>query len=233
MITPEMISDAKSGNANALLAEMEPRIQRAVRKFGPDAPDLAQEARVAVWESIGVLRSEEPAPCAAYLGIIIDSAVRTSRLNARGVGIGVAHIFSRALAQSEGDVDAAFELSQRKDVFGEKRLSRNAAEDAREAWRWTTSLDTPFGERESTLYDVLPMGAHRETPENQHAIEQVKRTLLNLGPSKRKILILAYGLGGNAPLSDEEIAQRMGTRVRTVQNERARAKRQFAMYFRP
>lgn len=77
-----------------------------------------------------------------------------------------------------------------------------------------------------SLHQLIP---DKNTPENDQAahIEELKEGLskafLNLNRTERRILSLAYGLGGGSPKSDAEIGVEIGMRTERVKNFRNRS----------
>jgi RNA polymerase primary sigma factor len=87
----------------------------------------------------------------------------------------------------------------------------------------TISLETPIGERESLLKELIP-DTSEMTPEKTAALanlrEQLKKAIQNLNPKERQVISLRYGLENGIMYTLEEIGKIFGiTRERVRQIE--------------
>ena len=123
----------------------------------------------------------------------------------------------RELVQDIGRQPSSAEIGKQLD------LSPDKVEELLELARETVSLEAPMGDTEASLADFIE-DEHTRQPDQLTARkimkEDLRKTLDGLPERERKIIELRYGLGGNDPMTLEQVGQVFGvTRERIRQME--------------
>jgi RNA polymerase primary sigma factor len=123
----------------------------------------------------------------------------------------------RELVQDIGRQPSAAEIGKQLDLPPDK------VEELLELARETVSLEAPMGDTEASLADFIE-DEHTRQPDQLTARkimkEDLRKTLDGLPDRERKIIELRYGLGGNDPMTLEQVGQVFGvTRERIRQME--------------
>lgn len=113
-----------------------------------------------------------------------------------------------------------------EEVAAELDMDPEKVSGLRMASRLPSSLDQPIGEDGDNMLGDLILDKAAEDPQEagvQRALAvEVEHLLKHLAPRERKVLSLRFGLGGNTPLSLEEIGANIGLtreRVRQIEAE--------------
>ena len=111
-----------------------------------------------------------------------------------------------------------------EEIAGEVEMSHERVESIMEIAQQPASLDTPIGEDDgATLADFIADPDHNQPTERvaDNLVREDLQTLLDsLGKKERAVLELRYGLGGQRPMTLNEVGQHFGlTRERIRQIE--------------
>jgi RNA polymerase primary sigma factor len=114
------------------------------------------------------------------------------------------------------------------EIAEEANLSLEHALDVRAAARASVSLDQPIGdENDAVLGDFVADGEPLPEVEVEHVLrrDSVRLALDGLPERERQVIVLRYGLDGDAPETLEQISRRIGLtreRVRQIQEQSLR-----------
>jgi RNA polymerase primary sigma factor len=138
----------------------------------------------------------------------VQNRARTIR-----VPIHVADLERRA-ARTERELTAKLERQPTEEEVAEAaKIPLQRLREAREALRTVSSLDRPVGEdRDATLGDLVAGEGGDPVTELAVALEDttLERALERLPDLERRVVELRFGLGGNEPLSLENVRAELG-----------------------
>jgi RNA polymerase sigma factor (sigma-70 family) len=242
-LTAQQIADAKAKDIDAVTAVVRATEERVLQlaakyattggKFDRDlSEDLAQQGRIAVWESINRFAGTDVAQFFTFIdktlkGLMSDARRAETR---QGVSAATAARFERALSKADGDKYKAEELVAQEDVMGKHKLSPEMAYAARLAYEGVEYLNAPMwcagthsqGEYEAfthtigqKLADEHAVPADLEEPSDidqdrrKATARRVHRTLAQMGEQQRVVLSAMTGIdpvGDYGTDHDDELA---------------------------
>ncbi len=254
-LTPEQISGAQNHNladVTAVLAAMEGRVTWHASHYASGGgrtdhglvEDLAQDARLALWQAIERFAGADVAQFFAFADRTISGALSDKRREMTRVGSTqqAAKDFEAALSVSGGDPYEAERLCTDPPA-GMRRLSPDNAWAARMAWQGLRYLDAPAGgEGSASLGDQLadtigvPADLVTQSDRERHrrfVVRDLVHAALNrMGPQQRHVVKADFGItpvplyGDDVP--DADLAADMGITERQVRQARYLGRARFA-----
>ncbi|MBV9198004.1 MAG: sigma-70 family RNA polymerase sigma factor [Solirubrobacterales bacterium] len=120
----------------------------------------------------------------------------------------------RKIARAQAELVARLGRDPSDDEIAQAaELRVDEVQEAREAARVVTSLDRPVGEAEETSFgSLLPSGERGPDEEVDIALREdaIRRALERLPDREREVVMLRYGMGGDAPTALSETGRRLG-----------------------
>lgn len=257
-LTPAQIVAAKNGDSTAITAMvdmMEDRISYLSFRHATSSgrtdhqlkDDLAQEARIAVWQAIERFAGTTPGQWFAFAGSRAEGAISDARKaeSRQGVSRPIAGDFERALALAEGDPYEAERLATTEEALGVRKMSPEMAYAARLSYMGLTYLDAPLPGYETE--DGMTLGEslvdRAGVPEDlltsddvasersKETTRRVHATLDAMGEQQRIVLSALTGIRDVAEYGtahDDELAADYGIPRKRVSVIRSKGKDRFA-----
>ncbi|MFI8084322.1 helix-turn-helix domain-containing protein [Kitasatospora sp. NPDC086009] len=223
-ISTDIITSAKTGDREAMwsiVASLEPMLANIVRTVtagqatGEDVADLMQEARIALITSVSSYDTDGTAQLQTKAWPAVRGAVAAAWMGTRPGSVDPQKLVRvrRALAQSGGDMDKAFEI-----VNATAHVSRRLFDAACFALTPVESLDRPVDDQEGsmTLGDTLADVSSAADASDARDLADI--VLASVTARRALVLRGSYGIG-MPPMEDAEIGGHIGVgpaRVRRI-----------------
>jgi RNA polymerase sigma factor (sigma-70 family) len=265
-LTEQQIADAKGNDLEAVaavVAATDERVVQLARRFartssGLDhelAEDLAQVGRIAVWQAIGRFEGTDVAQFFAFIDRTLKTTLSDERraLSRPGVSQQALKDFEQALAQADGDPHEAVKLACSAEAMGKRKMSREHAHAARNAWEGALWADAPAGSEAkdpnntgiTTITEQIAstIGIPEDllTSTDITSAKQAERrnlvhvTLAQLSERMSHVLRASFGIDPAAYYGpgehDEELAADMGLTSYQVQQARTKGYKRFAVLY--
>lgn len=221
-LTDAQIFAAKNGDAeaiDAILSETEDRVTYHAYQYATSGgrtdlqlkEDLAQEGRIAVWESLSRFKGIKVSEFFAFMdrtvkGVMTDARKVETR---QGVSRSAAAYFEQALSAAGGDPYEAEFLATTVEVMGDRRMTPEMAYAARLSHMGLDYLDAPLPQSDTGDYTTLgeTLADKSSVPEDlltsadvvsersKATTKRVRETLSRLGNQQRIVLQALTGVG--------------------------------------
>lgn len=194
--------------------------------------DLIQEGVLGLIHSIGKFDWRKGYKFSTYATFWIRQSIQRGIANkSRTIRIPV-HVGQRERRIALAEQELTYELERDptpEEIAVRAEATPEQVVEIKNAARIVTSLDRPMGEDgESTIGDIVPSDNMSTEDEVEVSLqrEALGRALDQLPDREQEVLILRYGLGGEAPTALRETGKRVGLspeRVRQIEAQALRA----------
>lgn len=161
-LTDAQIAAAKANEieaVSAVIAETEERVGQLARRYATSggrldvnlAEDLAQIARITVWESLSRFEGTSVAQFFTFMERTISGKLAAERRThtRQGVSEATSARFEKAMSIAGGDAYEAERVAQSEEHMGTFKLSAEMAHAARLSWQGMDALDAPATRQDS------------------------------------------------------------------------------------
>ncbi len=235
LLTKEQeIKLVEEGNADELIKSNLRLVVSIAKQYsnqGLSFADLVQEGNIGLIKAINKFEPEKGFRLSTYATWWIKQAINRALVNqSRTIRI-PAHIVEQMSKISRARKELTQELNREpevKEIAERLNMDVDKVEDLLKSTQKTSSLDTPVGEEDTTMGEliadenVIPIHMQVEQKELRRKIDKV---LGSLTPREQEIIIMRFGLNGYAPMTLESIGITLGVtreRIRQIESKALR-----------